>query len=144
MTSAKVSGFWTPSPPCPNFALTYGIEFTQPPLLHLLLAQPPTPHPPSVWTSYVHRPKAKGERSDGAMLHGCQGKSRQKNPLLIIQNCEANCQDHIPTAKATLCGNSCGEDGDFMPGWAMKEPIILAVWPHTGRDMPFTYADLHP
>ena len=24
-----------------------------------------------------------------------------------------------------------------MPGWAMKEPIILAVWPHTGLDMPF-------
>ena len=37
MTSENFSGFWT-SPPCPNFALTYTIEFTQPPLLHLLLA----------------------------------------------------------------------------------------------------------
>merc|ERR1712020_186837 len=43
MTSAKFSGFWTPFPPCPNFSLTYSIEFTQPPLLHLLLAQPPSP-----------------------------------------------------------------------------------------------------
>ena len=43
MTSTKFSCFWTPSPPCPNFALTYSIEFTQPPLLHLLLAQPPSP-----------------------------------------------------------------------------------------------------
>ena len=41
MTSAKFSGFCTPSPPCPKFALTYSIEFMQPPLLHLLLAQSP-------------------------------------------------------------------------------------------------------
>ena len=39
----KFFGFLDPLPPCPNFALTYSIEFTQPPLLHLLLAQPPPP-----------------------------------------------------------------------------------------------------
>ena len=43
MTSAKFSGFTTSFPPCPNFALTYSIEFPQPPLLHFLLAQTPSP-----------------------------------------------------------------------------------------------------
>ena len=37
MTSAKFSGFWTPSPPCPHLGLIYSTKFTQPPLLHLLL-----------------------------------------------------------------------------------------------------------
>ena len=37
MTSAKFSGFWTPSPPCPHLGLIYCTKFTQPPLLHLLL-----------------------------------------------------------------------------------------------------------
>ena len=36
-------GVLDPLPPYPNFALTYSIEFRQPPLLHLLLAQPPSP-----------------------------------------------------------------------------------------------------
>ena len=35
MTSAKISGFWTP--PCPHLGLIYSTKFTQPPLLHLLL-----------------------------------------------------------------------------------------------------------
>ena len=39
----KNFGFFDPLPPCPNFALAYSIEFTQPPLLHLLLAQPLSP-----------------------------------------------------------------------------------------------------
>ena len=37
MTSAKFSGFWTPSPPCPHLGLIYSTKFMQPPLLHLLL-----------------------------------------------------------------------------------------------------------
>ena len=39
----KIFGFLDPLPPCLNFALTYSIEFTQPPIPHLLLAQPLLP-----------------------------------------------------------------------------------------------------
>ena len=31
--SAKFSGFWTPSPPCPHLGRIYSTKFTQPPLL---------------------------------------------------------------------------------------------------------------
>ena len=45
MTSAKFLDFLTPSPPCPRPHLVriYSTKCTQPPLLHLLLAQPPSP-----------------------------------------------------------------------------------------------------
>ena len=43
MTSAKFSGFWTPSPLCLHLGLIYSTKFTQPPLQHLLLGQPPSP-----------------------------------------------------------------------------------------------------
>ena len=36
MTTAKFSGFWTRSPPCPHLGLIYSTKFTQPPLLNLL------------------------------------------------------------------------------------------------------------
>ena len=38
MTSSKFSVFWTPSLPCRHLGLIYSTKFTQPPLLHLLLA----------------------------------------------------------------------------------------------------------
>ena len=40
MTSAKFSGIWTP-PPCPHLGLIYSTKFMQPPLLHLIWANPP-------------------------------------------------------------------------------------------------------
>ena len=43
MTSAKFSGFLTPSPPCLHFGPIHSTKFTQPPLLHLLLGYPPPP-----------------------------------------------------------------------------------------------------
>ena len=52
MTSARFSGFWTPSPPCPHFAQIYSSKSTQPPLLCLLLGYPPPP-PPGVDVLYV-------------------------------------------------------------------------------------------
>ena len=55
MTSAKFSGFLTPSPPCLHFGPIHSTKFTQPPLLHLLLGYPPSPLP--LQTSYVHAPK---------------------------------------------------------------------------------------
>ena len=55
MMSAKFWDFLTPSPPCLHLGLIYSTKFTQPPLQHLLLGQPPPP--PSVWTSYMDAPQ---------------------------------------------------------------------------------------
>ena len=52
MTSAKFSGFWTPSP----LVRIYSIEITQPPLISSELGQPPLP--PSLLTSFVTGPLA--------------------------------------------------------------------------------------
>ena len=43
MTSANFSGFFTPSPLCPQFGLIYSTKFTQPPILHLHFGYPPPP-----------------------------------------------------------------------------------------------------
>ena len=43
-TSAELSDFWTPSPLCPHLVQMYSIEFTQPPILHLLLVPPSPTH----------------------------------------------------------------------------------------------------
>ena len=53
MTSAKVSGFLTPSPPCLYFGPIHSTKFTQPPLLHLLLGYPP---PPSHCRHHMYMP----------------------------------------------------------------------------------------
>ena len=69
------------APPCPNFALTYSIEFTQPLLLHLLLAQPPSPL--SVDVICVHRPLHSG-LSLGKQNWGDGGENNH-NPWFVRQ-----------------------------------------------------------
>ena len=43
MTSAKYSGFLTPSPPCQHFGPIYTTKIMQPPLLHQILGTPSLP-----------------------------------------------------------------------------------------------------
>ena len=61
MTSAKFLDFLTPSLPCPHLGLIYSTKFTQPPLQHLLLGQPPSPLPADV--VYGCPPRFRLERS---------------------------------------------------------------------------------
>ena len=49
----KAFGFFCPPPPCPHLELIYALNFTQPPLLHLLFHDPPSP---PMQTSYLDAP----------------------------------------------------------------------------------------
>ena len=81
-------------PPCPNFVLTYSIEFTQPPLLHLLLAQPPLN--PSVWTSYVHRPLLQMLSPHGPLKHPGRDRSRRHSHTFPAAILALFCKDEFP------------------------------------------------
>ena len=70
----KILGFLDPLPPCPNFALTYSIEFTQPPLVRLLLAQPSLP--PQCGCHMYIAPKERSRLSEGIAHARARDKER--------------------------------------------------------------------